>query len=155
MEPENPYQPPRPEILSSSLPPAPQMKRPGSHKVLIVLLGLTVALRTHLYTKMPPSDVLVTVEMFFPYVPFLALLFFRKAQWTYYITAVSLLLLFGPGAWTSARMAAAMYSQGAGMFIPQLLGSLIGIYLMGLLGWKYICGRASREYYGFDEQRKQ
>lgn len=115
------------------------------------MLVMIAALRTFLFTKMPPSDLLVTIEMFFPYVPLVALIFFRRARATYYITAASLLLLFVSGTWASVGMARAMYPQGAGMFIPQLLGSLFFVYLMGLLGWKYTRGRASRAYYGFPE----
>ena len=149
MEPENPYTPPKGEIsaLDPNTPITP--KRPKSHKVLIAIFAITIAFRAFLHTKIATPSLLETIEMFYPIIPFVALVGFRLSRATYYIVSASLLLFIVPGSWVAIRMVVISNKYGPGIMIPQLIGGTIVVYLLGLLGWKYIFGKPSRAYYGF------
>ena len=110
---------------------------------------MTVALRTYLFRKMPDADILVTVEMFFPVIPLIALIFFRYARPTYYVTVPSLVWFNGSGIKASLESIERLRNEGVGMFVVGMAISIGLTALIGLLTWKYTFGRPSRAYYGF------
>lgn len=149
MEADSPYQPPKGEILPDEKSTNRRPRRPTSHKWILVMFTLAVALRAHLLRKMPEVDALMAVEIFFPVIPVIALIFFRYARATYYITTPCLVWFIGGGVLGIIENLQRVREEGIGMFIPGTIISICFVALLALLTWKYIFGNPSRAYYGF------
>ncbi len=144
---ENPYHPPSGELL---LPESPVRggKRPKSQKWLLFFFGAIVAARVYWIFRIPPLGVVEAATFFYMIVPLVALVFFRRATATYYISSVSLLWFCIAGSWDWLMILLREFDLGSGKFLPHLFGAVFDTWLLYLLTRHYVFGAASRAYYG-------
>ena len=153
MDPQlNPYEPPKSHIHSEAFAPrGPSMKRPASHKwaiaMFLIFLILTAFAVPGLIQVRDSRPVIIVglILCFWFVLPTIALLFFRYAQATYYITSVALGFVVIPfGLSTISSLGMERTGSGFVMF-----GNVFWLLIFVLLWWKFSLGKPSRTYFGF------
>ena len=147
MNDENPYHPPSGELLPPESPTR-GGKRPKSQKWVLFIFGVTIAFRVYLFLRIPPLGIVGTAMYFHMLVPLVAMIFFRRAKATYYVSSASVLWMAIEGGRNALILQLGYWKLGWGMFVPQLLGTALMLWLFYKLIRHYVFGAVSRAYYG-------